>query len=153
MTFNCQCQKSQLAHVCIDIAIMIGLVHVWLTVCIGFGVFTVLFCVQRLNDPELPVSEDMYEAALRDISEHIVVAGNTLSDYNLPQPPAAGPRENRMLLQERHAYDMQHMTATLARCPDLNADQRLVFDTVRASLDAYQQGTLMQVKCGIWILV
>lgn len=55
-----------------------------------------------------------------------------------------------MLLWERHAYNMQQMAATLARYPDLNADQRSVFDTVRASLDAYQQGTLMQVKSSIW---
>lgn len=40
--------------------------------------------------PDLPVSADMYEAALGEISEHIVAAGNTLSDYKLPQPPAAG---------------------------------------------------------------
>lgn len=137
---------------------VLWLMHVWVMCCtewIGCACLTVLFnvlgqsctvCVQRHNDPDLPVSEDMYEAALREISEHIVAAGNTLSYYNLPQPPAAGPRENRLLCQERHAYNMQQMAATLARCPDLNADQRSVFDTVRASLDAYQQGTLMQVK-------
>lgn len=75
----------------------------------------------------------MYQAALQDILEHLMSDGKTLSDFNLPQPPAAGPRENRLLFQERHAYDMQQITATLARYPDLNADQRSVFDTVRAS--------------------
>lgn len=101
--------------------------------------------VQRLNDPGLQVSNDMYEAALRDIMEHLMSDGKTMADFNLPQPPAAGPRENRLLYQERHGYDMEKMAATLARIPDLNVDQRRVFDTVTSSLEAYRAGTLMQV--------
>ena len=99
-----------------------------------------------LNDPGLQVSEeDMYEAALREIMKHLMADGKTLADFNLPQPPAAGPREIRLLYQERHGYDMEKMAATLARIPDLNVDQRSVFDTVTASLEAYRVGTLMQV--------
>ena len=83
--------------------------------------------LQRLDDPGLQVSEDMYQAALRDIMEHLMSDGKTMSDFNLPQPAAAGPRENRLLYQERHGCDMQKMAATLARIPDLNVDQRSVF--------------------------
>ena len=101
--------------------------------------------LQRLNDPGLQVSEGMYEVALREIMEHLMADGKSMSDFNLPQPPAAGPRENRLLYQERHGYDMEKMAATLARIPDLNVDQRSVFDTVTASLEAYRAGTLMQV--------
>ena len=97
--------------------------------------------LQRLDDPGLQVSEDMYQAALRDIMEHLMSDGKTMSDFNLPQPAAAGPRENRLLYQERHGYDMQKMAATLARIPDLNVDQRSVFDSVTASLEAYRAGT------------
>ena len=68
-----------------------------------------------------------------------------MSDLNLPQPPAAGPRENRLLYQERHGYDMEKLAATLLRIPDLNVDQRSVFDTVTNSLEAYRAGTLMQL--------
>ena len=68
-----------------------------------------------------------------------------MSDFNLPQPPAAGPREKRLLYQERHGYDMEKLAATLLRVPNLNVDQRNVFDTVTTSLEACRVGTLMQV--------
>ena len=40
------------------------------------------------------MSEYMYEAALRDIMEHLMSDGKTMSDFNLPQLAAAGPRES-----------------------------------------------------------
>ena len=64
----------------------------------------------------------MYEAAC-DIMEHLMSDGKTMSDFNLPQPPAAAPRENRLLYQEHHVYDMEKMAAPLLRAPDLNVNQ------------------------------
>ena len=69
----------------------------------------------------------------------------TMSDFNLPQPPAAVPRENRLLYQERPGYDMRKLAATLWRVPNLNEDQRSVFDTVTTSLEAHHAGTMIQV--------
>ncbi|KAL0026173.1 hypothetical protein WJX79_008413 [Trebouxia sp. C0005] len=68
----------------------------------------------------------------------------TLTDFDLPQPPAAIVHRNRLLYQERHGYDMSRLVATLEGYSSLNDDQRAVFDRVRASLDAYEAGTLSQ---------
>ena len=40
---------------------------------------------------------------------------------------------------------MEKMAAILSRIPDVNVDQRSVFDTVKSSLEAYPAGTFMQV--------
>ena len=102
--------------------------------------------MQRLGAPELSPTEGMYHAALRNIRQHLMAVSLTLTDFDLPQPPAAIVHRNRLLYQERHGYDMSRLVATLEGYSSLNDDQRAVFDRVRASLDAYEAGTLSQVK-------
>ena len=102
--------------------------------------------MQESGDPALLAAEHMYHAALRDILEHLMTVGKTLSDFDLPQPPVAGPRENRLLAQERDSYNRDSMAETMSKYPGLNNDQKSVFDAVRASLNAYQDGTLVQVQ-------
>ena len=84
--------------------------------------------------------------------EHLTSDGKTVSDFNLPQPPAAGPNENRLLYQECHGYDMEKVAATLSRIPHGNdmekatatfshipdMDQHSEFDTVTSSIEAYR---------------
>lgn len=107
--------------------------------------FPHLVPLQRLCNIELQPTEDMYHAALRDIMEHLLADGKTLAELDLPQPPAAGPRQNRLLYQERHGYDSVAMAEILTRVSGFNQDQHAVYDSLTASLSAYAAGTLLEV--------
>lgn len=72
----------------------------------------------------------------------------TLADHivHLPQPPVAGPHENRLLYQKCHGYDSAAMAATLAATSAFDKYQRAVFDSLILSLTAYEAGTMLQVR-------
>lgn len=110
------------------------------------GLFPCWVSLQRSSNLELQPTDDMYHAALRDIMEHLLADGKTLADFNLPQPPTAGPRQNRLLYQEQHGYDSAAMAEVLTRVSGFNQDQQAVYDSLTASLAAYAAGTLLEVS-------
>lgn len=77
--------------------------------------------------------------ALRLLDEHLQCYGKSLLNYpGLPIPPprAAVVGRPHRLIQEQLAFDHQVLAADLAvGVPSLNADQRGIFDAVRAAVD------------------
>jgi len=102
------------------------------------------------GNPQLLLSQDMVDAALRDLQTLLLrTGGKPLGEYGMPVPPeVVQPEQLPRLVMDQLQYDraaLHHQVQ--AQVPTLNTEQRALYDEVTAALDAQHNGVLDRHRC------